>query len=151
MEEAVSPRLVEAIKRFEGFHSLAYRDPAEVWTIGYGRTSNVKPDQMTTEEQEERWLRVRLEEIAHQLKPLVKREMTAGQRDAFMDFVYNLGLGAFRKSTLLRKFNAGDIPGAAWEFERWTLAGGRILPGLLSRRVEEKAWFLESLVKAKEQ
>jgi lysozyme len=74
---------------------------------------------------------------------LVKQPVTQEQYDALVSFVFNVGEGAFSKSTLLRKFNAGDCQGAADQFPRWNQARGRALPGLVTRRAEERALFLQ--------
>jgi lysozyme len=74
---------------------------------------------------------------------LVKQPVTQGQYDALVSFVFNVGEGAFGRSTLLRKLNAGDCRGAADEFPRWNQARGRVLPGLVTRRAEERTLFLQ--------
>jgi lysozyme len=63
--------------------------------------------------------------------------------DAIVSFTFNVGEGNLRRSTLLRKLNAGDIVGACNELPRWNKAGGRVLPGLVKRRAEERALCLE--------
>ena len=77
---------------------------------------------------------------------LVDVKLYDTQRAAICSFVYNLGVTNFRKSTLLKKLNAGDYVGAAGEFERWVNAGGKRLQGLVSRRLEEKELFLMKVV-----
>ncbi|MBW8465487.1 lysozyme [Acidovorax sp.] len=69
----------------------------------------------------------------------VKRPITDGQKAAFLSFAFNVGNGAFCGSTLVRKANAGDMAGACAELSRWTLAGGKELPGLVRRRAAERA------------
>jgi lysozyme len=69
--------------------------------------------------------------------------LTQNQFDALVSFVFNLGVGNFRTSTLLKKLNAGDNDGAAQEFGRWIHAGGKALPGLVRRREAERALFLK--------
>ena len=68
--------------------------------------------------------------------------LTQHQFDALVSFVFNLGAGNFRTSTLLKKLNARDYDGAAQEFGRWVQAGGKTLPGLVRRREAESALFL---------
>ena len=71
----------------------------------------------------------------------VKVKLTQGQYDALVSFVFNVGETKFYSSTLLRKINAGDCLGAAAEFDRWVYAKGKRLPGLVSRRADErKQW-----------
>lgn len=69
--------------------------------------------------------------------------LTANQKAALIDFVYNLGAGAFGSSTLLKKLNAGDYKGAADEFPKWVYAGGRVLGGLVNRRKIERDLFIK--------
>jgi lysozyme len=64
------------------------------------------------------------------------------QFDALCSLAYNVGCGSVTKSTLLKKLNAGDIPGAAAEFVKWDHAGGKELAGLKARREAEAAQFL---------
>ncbi len=73
---------------------------------------------------------------------LVTVPLTQNQFDALISFVFNLGIGNFRTSTLLKKLNAGDYTGAAKEFPPWVRADGKQLPGLIKRRDAEKALFL---------
>ena len=68
----------------------------------------------------------------------VKKPMTDGQKAAFLSFAFNVGTGAFCGSTLARKANAGDMRGACAELSRWTLAGGKEMPGLVKRRAAER-------------
>jgi lysozyme len=69
--------------------------------------------------------------------------LSQGQFDALVAFSFNCGLGALQASTLRRLYNAGDITGAAAEFPKWNKGGGRVLPGLTRRRLEERNLFLE--------
>ena len=71
------------------------------------------------------------------------KSTTLHQAGAMVDFVFNVGCGAFRKSTLLKKVNAGDMAGAADEFLKWTYIGKKRSAGLLRRRTEERALFLK--------
>jgi lysozyme len=68
--------------------------------------------------------------------------LSQGQFDALVAFSFNCGLGAIQASTLRRLYNAGDVEGAAAEFPKWNKGGGRVLPGLTRRRLEEQALFL---------
>lgn len=68
----------------------------------------------------------------------IKHPLTDGQKAAFLSFAFNVGNKAFCDSTLARKANAGDMPGACAELSRWTRAGGRELPGLVKRRAAER-------------
>lgn len=68
---------------------------------------------------------------------------TQHEFDAMVDFTFNVGCHAFATSTLLRKFNANDIPGTANEFMKWVYVGKKRIPGLVKRRKDERALFLE--------
>ncbi|WP_019652272.1 lysozyme [Variovorax atrisoli] len=69
----------------------------------------------------------------------IKKPLTDNQKVAFLSFTFNVGRPAFCGSTLVRKANAGDMAGACAELSRWVMAGGRQLPGLVSRRAAERA------------
>lgn len=136
--EIVLPHL----RAFEGFRSDAYRDSAGVWTIGYGATLGVRPGMTTTRrEAEERLLRD-LEAHAVPALAYVKVPLSEHEKAALASFAYNVGVGAFARSTLLRKLNADNRQGAADEFLRWDKAGGRVLRGLTRRRKAERRMFL---------
>jgi lysozyme len=140
-----SPRCIAAIKQFEGFRRASYLDAAGVWTIGYGDTRNAGPGVVCTEEQAGAWLAAALSDVEAALnnETLVSAPLTQGQFDALADFAYNLGVGSLMRSTLLRLVNAGDIAGAAAEFPKWANSRGRVLPGLMKRRLAEQSWFSE--------
>ena len=133
------------IKRSEGKRLHAYPDPAthgEPYTIGWGHTGGVRPTDTITDAQAEQLLqadmRKRLVAMLHHLEHTPKPHESA----AMLSFVFNLGLGAFYHSTLLAKFNAGDIEGAANEFPRWNKAAGHVMKGLTARRERERKLFL---------
>lgn len=134
---------IALIKQFEGLRTGAYLDAAGIWTIGYGHTgqqvgSGMRIDAATAEA----WLRQDLATAEEAIHSLVTQTLPQASFDALVSFVFNVGTAAFAGSTLLRKLNAGDVEGAAAEFERWRYAGGRVLPGLLRRRIAERTLFL---------
>jgi lysozyme len=136
-------------EEFEGFSAKPYRDPAGVWTIGYGSTHDQLGHPITahtpaiTKVIAEGLMRRDLTKAAIEVSADVHVPMTKEERAALIDFVYNVGIGAFKASTLLRKLNAGDYHGAADEFARWDQAGGHVLAGLIRRRAAERAEFLK--------
>lgn len=71
----------------------------------------------------------------------VRVSLTANQRAALQSLIFNIGAEAFRKSTLLRKLNAGDYSGTAAQFDRWVLSGGVKVQGLVNRRAAERSLF----------
>jgi lysozyme len=85
-----------------------------------------------------------LHKAALEIARVVKVWLTVDETAALQDFVYNLGIGNFESSTLLRKLNAGDYAGAAAQIDLWDHAGGRVVAGLLRRRQVGTALFLES-------
>ncbi len=132
---------IAAIKQSEGFRPLAYQDAVGVWTIGYGETSNVKPGDVITLGEADARLRARVAVCAYDVQQLAHVPITQGELDALVDFEYNLGRSSLAHSTLLAKLRAGDLDGAAAEFPRWSKAGGKVLAGLLARRLREQSWF----------
>lgn len=132
------------LRHFEGLRLKAYKDPVGIWTIGYGHTGpEVREGLVWSMSQADKALRDRLrDEFVPGVLSAIKRSMTQAQLDAMIDLAYNVGVGAFQKSTLVRKFNAGDIHGAADEFLRWDKAGGKSMLGLRRRRAADRARFL---------
>ena len=129
------------IKKFEGCTLKAYRCPAGVWTIGYGRTTNVKAGDTCTQAQADAWLLEEYQAFRAKVLKLVKVPLTANQLGALVSFTYNVGVGALANSTLLKLLNAGDYKGAVAQFARWNKAGGRVLNGLTRRRAAEALLF----------
>lgn len=142
---------LDLIKEFEGFRAKAYKCPAGVWTIGYGTTAAANvgidpvPGMVITEDEAEAYLEATLEKFGHQIKPHIKAPINNNEYGAFLSLAYNIGPGAFNGSTALRKFNAGDKPGAAKALLMWNKAGGRVLKGLVRRREAEKKLFLKPM------
>lgn len=133
----------QLIKDFEGCDLEAYRCSAGVWTIGYGHTGGVAPGDVVTQEQAEELLADDLQKLYLQLCPVVKVPLSDGQFKAIMSLAFNIGAGAFSKSTLLKKLNSGNYAGAASEFDRWVYAGGKVSKGLTHRRALERSNFEE--------
>lgn len=134
---------INLIKTFEGFRANAYKCPANVWTIGYGHTVGVKKGDTITEEQAIELLKEDLKIYERAvIKGLSGIPVTSNQFDALVSFTYNVGAGAFSKSTLLRKIVQGRIVEAANEFPKWNKAAGKVLAGLAKRRAAERDLFL---------
>lgn len=134
---------IALIQRSESCRLRAYLCPAGVWTAGFGATGpDIGPDTVWTQEQaDERFVRD-LQRFEREVESLLTFEPTSNEFSALVSFAYNVGVGALAKSTLLRKFNAGDIEGAANEFLRWNKAAGKVLAGLTRRREAERDLFL---------
>ncbi len=141
-----SPACHALIKSFEGFATKAYLDVAGVWTIGYGTTGGVKPTDVIDEPAATARLVSECTTIGTALSAAIKVPVTQNQFDACVSFSYNLGIGAFKGSTLLKKINAKDFAGAAAEFPKWVNAGKppKPLAGLARRRKAERDLFLQS-------
>lgn len=122
---------------FEGQRLNAYRDAGGVWTICQGHTAGVKPGDVATPEICAR-LKAEDTRAADQgVSRCIHRPMTNAQRGAFIDFVFNEGEGRFCRSTIVRRFNAGDVKGACAALLWYTKADRKTLPGLVKRRREE--------------
>ena len=137
---------VAMIAMSEGCRLRAYRCPANVWTIGWGRTDGVKPGQTCTQEQADAWLCADLTTRAAQVQAMLAQHAEPNQLGALVSLSYNIGLPALEKSTVLRAHNAGDTAAAARAFALWNKArvNGALteLPGLTSRRAAEAALYL---------
>lgn len=128
------------IKQFEGCELAAYPDPGtngDPWTIGWGATGpGIAKGVRWTQAQADARL---AEDVARFMAAVVKAAPVAtdNQRGAMTSLAYNIGIKAFRDSTLLKLHNAGNYAVAADQFKRWNKAGGRILAGLTRRRAAE--------------
>ena len=163
----ISKEGIRLLKSFEGFHKrlkngscAAYqtylgkdrlgRARYDIPTIGYGCTEGIQMGMVWTEAEAEAALRKELARFESAVVDLVKVPINQNERDALISLSYNIGIGNFSKSTLLRKLNKGDRTGAAREFSRWNKAQGIVLPGLVSRRTREAALFLKPAEKPSE-
>lgn len=139
----ISDKGINLIKRFEGLELTAYKCPADIWTIGYGHTKDVKQGQTITEQQAVEFLKQDLQ-VFEKAVNAQNLNLTQNQFDALVSFTYNVGAGNLQKSTLLKKakLNVND-PSIAQEFAKWNKGGGRILPGLVKRRESESKLYFE--------
>jgi len=140
-----SPEGIAAIKRREGVRLVAYPDPATggaPWTIGVGHTGqDVYPGLRISNEESDALLAKDLERFEAGIERLVTVPLTQNQFDALVSFSFNVGLGNFGTSTLLKRLNAKDYAGAADQFLRWNRAGGKEMAGLTTRRQDERKQF----------
>ena len=135
---------LDLIGEFEGLRLKAYKDPVGIWTIGFGTTDGVTPGMTITKRKAEELL---LDDILTQRIPAirgrVKVPLSNNEICALVSFTYNVGNGAFAKSTLLRRLNAKEPRSAvADEFLKWNKARGWVLAGLTRRRKAERLLFL---------
>lgn len=127
------------IPSLEGVEHKPYQDVVGVWTVCYGHTGDdIIKGKTYTEAECQALLNKDLRNVANQIDPLIKRPIPDTTRAALYSFTYNVGAGAFRQSTLLKKINAGDTVGACNELRRWTYAGGKQWKGLMNRREIER-------------
>jgi lysozyme len=134
----VSPAGRALIRRFEGCRLTAYQDLKGIWTIGYGHTGpDVRPGMTITQEQAEALLAADLARFATGVEDSLARPVTQMQLDALVSLAYNIGLGAFRRSSVLRRLNARDEQGAAEAWILWRDDGQPTEAGLARRRAAE--------------
>jgi lysozyme len=147
------------IKHHEGVRYKPYRCPARLWTIGVGHVLYPIQGRLPLDQRDSYSLHpehnrtfskdevdgilsadlIRFEAGIAKLFPMV---LTQGQNDALVSFGFNLGLGGVQRSTLRQKVLRGEIEAAADEFLKFTRGGGKVLPGLVKRRQDERALFL---------
>ena len=138
------------IREFEGFRAHAYRDTDGTPVIGYGLSrisgKKVQMGDRISVHQAEAALKAEVQAMQEQIKSIVTVEINSHQLGALTSFAFNAGFYSLKRSTLLRKLNAGDHHGAANEFLRWNKAhsGGKLVPmaGLTRRRQAERQLFL---------
>lgn len=158
-----SDSTIKMIKHHEGVRRRAYRCPALLWTQGVGhvlypeqaklpmdqrRGFDLKPEdnRVWDDGEIDRVLAadlVRFERGVARLCPAALAHQ--GIFDALVSFSFNVGLGNLQRSGLRMKTNRGEFEDAAEEFLKWTKAGGRVLPGLVKRRQDERALYLSAL------
>lgn len=136
------------IKEFEGLSLTEYKDVVGYRTIGYGhllRASEGYPRGIT-EEDAENILKKDLGNAEWAIGQFITVPLNDNQFDALASFTFNLGGESLRSSTLRKKLNSGDYPGAADEFKKWVNAGGVPVEGLKKRREKERELFLKEEV-----
>lgn len=130
----------------EGKVNKTYIDPVGILTSCYGHTGKeLKLGQKFTDEQCLDQLAEDLKENDTQMMNLVRVPLNDNQHAAFLSFTYNVGIGNFKSSTLLRKLNSKDYVGACNELPKWKYAGGKVLSGLVTRREQERLMCLGEL------
>jgi lysozyme len=133
---------IDLIRNFEGCKLHAYRDAVGIPTIGFGETRGVHMGMVWTQIQADSVFAARVEEFAKGVAALIKHPISDSAFSACVSLSYNIGIGAFMKSSVLRDINMGQIPQAADAFLRWNQGGGKVLAGLVRRRAAERALFL---------
>jgi lysozyme len=144
---------IELIHEFEGFRKKAYPDPGSggrPYTIGYGTTvykgAPVTPGMTISRQEAAEAFEEDLRRFERAVKRAVNVPILQNQFDALVSFTYNVGIDAFKRSTLLRKLNLKDCYGAADELLRWDKASGFVMAGLTRRRRIEREHFVGDLI-----
>jgi lysozyme len=160
----VSPAAIQMIKHHEGVRTKPYRCPALLWTVGVGHV--IDPTHATVKYEERKnlpipagWDRIlTMDEVDRILSQDLGRfergvvrlcPAAVGNQgifDSLVSFAFNVGLGNLQRSSLRMKTNRGELEEAADEFMKWTKAGGKVLPGLIKRRMEERALYLSGVM-----
>jgi len=152
--------LVAMLKHHEGVRYRPYRCGARLWTVGVGRVINPSHlrvpfdrrldlpipsgwDRRLTEEEVDALLQEDLQRFLPGVLRLCTVDPLSNRHLALASFAFNVGLGNLQNSTLRMKHNRGDYDGAADEFKKWNLAGGKVLPGLVTRRNDERVLYLK--------
>jgi len=141
---------LNTIQQFEGLKLTAYQDSVGIWTIGFGNIFNldtrkpIKQGDVITQETADRWLKIEVDELQEKMRKVISVALTDNQLTALTSLVYNIGFGAFKRSTLLRLLNAGaSKEEVAKQFLRWNKAGGKEIKGLTNRRQAEYNLFIK--------
>ncbi|HGJ5883869.1 lysozyme [Arsenophonus sp.] len=123
------------ITHFEGLRLKPYFDGGGVLSVCYGHTGNdIARNLAYTKAECDKWLDDDLKAVKRYVDPLIKVNMNTLTQAAIYSFAYNVGVGNFTKSTLLKKLNANDRKGACNEMKRWVYVDGRKWKGLMNRR-----------------
>ena len=133
----ISQEGINLIKKFEGCKLEAYKCAADVWTIGYGSTKDVKEGNTLTQEEAEELLIKDLKVFEDAVNKAVKRSMVQCQFDALVSWTFNLGAGNLNSSTMLKKLNNQEYDEVVPQMKRWNKANGKVLEGLIRRREAE--------------
>lgn len=132
---------LDLIKEYEGLRLTTYRCPGGVWTIGYGHTRTVRPNMIITPAQAEGFLREDMYSVEKYVNDLVDVPLSDNQFAALVGFVFNVGVGNFKRSSLLRLLNRGWYEQVPAQLTRWNRVKGEVLGGLARRRAaESRLW-----------
>lgn len=147
MDTRPVPKAAEdLVKQFEGLTFKAYPDPGTrgaPYTVGYGHTEGVFKDTIVDSDTVERLLALDLRKTCNAVLKYVTVPLSDNELAALISFTFNVGAGAFSKSTLVRFLNEGKRQEAADQFLRWDKAAGKQMPGLVRRRAAERDLFLK--------
>lgn len=140
--------LKEIVQHFESCSLKAYLDTDDIATIGWGSIyyskrngEPVKMGDVITHKEADDEFEADIKEFTDAVRPLVKVPLNERQEAALISLAYNIGMGNFKSSTLLKKLNKGDYEGAALEFRWWRKDAGKVVKGLVRRRLSEENLF----------
>ena len=159
-----SPETIRMVKHHEGVRNKPYLCPAKLWTVGVGHV--LYPEQANIPVSDRIQFPLRPEHARiwsdAEVNDLLAKDLARFERgvarlcpntignqgrfDSLVSFSFNVGLGNLQRSSLRMKNNRGDSEKAAEEFMKWTKGGGRVLPGLVKRRMDERALYLSGVV-----
>lgn len=146
----ISPRGLALLKQFEGCSLTVYKDSAGLFTVGYGHLigdgknlPNISKYKLT-QKQADMLLQYDVIPREKAVERLCPVPLTQNEFDALVSFTFNLGAGALQRSTLRQKLNRGDKAGAAKVLLKYNRAGGRVVRGLIKRRIAEYNLFMSN-------
>lgn len=128
---------IDIIKQFEECRLIAYKCPAGIWTCGWGNTIGITNKISYTQAEADNILFAAINSLAEKVKLLIKREINDNQLCACISLAYNIGLGAFKDSRLLKRINYGDFKTASDCFMSWIFINKVESQGLKNRRKAE--------------
>lgn len=128
------------VRESEGLRTTAYRDPVGIPTICFGETLGVKMGQKKTVEECDEMLAKRLAGFLKEMRACTVPQLPPATEAAFLSFTYNLGTGVYCNNIARQRLNKGKLNEACEALTLYTKAGNpkRVLPGLVTRRKEEK-------------
>lgn len=153
----VSAEALQMIRHHEGVRLKPYLCPAGLWTVGVGHVLYPEQARLPFVDRKAYTLKPEDDRVWSEVDDLLSADLVRfengvtrycpaavnrqGHFDALVSFSFNLGLGTLQRSTLRMKYNRADYEGAAKEFSKFVKGGGRVLPGLVKRRNDERAIF----------
>jgi lysozyme len=142
---AIAALCCAVVGGFEGIRQVAYRDVVGVPTVCYGETRGIRMGMKFTKTECDAMLLKGLDEFANGVERCVPSavNMPEARYVAHVSLAYNIGIGAYCKSTVARRANAGDVRGSCDAFMMWNKAKGITFPGLTRRRAHERAMCLK--------
>ena len=148
MTRQISPHGLDKLKQWEGLKTKAYKDAGGVWTIGYGHTAAAgtpapRQGMVITASEAESILLKDLTQYEAAVENNVNVKLNDNQFAALVSFAFNVGINAFKNSTLLKKLNSGNFDAVPVELRKWVKAGGKKVQGLVNRRQAEGYLWME--------